>query len=173
MKESTHQNMTPFERRAALSMASIYAVRMLGLFMILPVFSLYASGLEGVTPFLAGIAIGIYGMTQAIFQIPLGMLSDRFGRKPVIVAGLLVFALGSAVAAMSDSIYGIIFGRALQGAGAVAAAVMALAADLTREEHRTKVNWCTGYFWPDRSAGAARYRHCSFCCADRGHTFSP
>jgi len=139
MKESTHQNMTPFERRAALSMASIYAVRMLGLFMILPVFSLYASGLEGVTPFLAGIAIGIYGMTQAIFQIPLGMLSDRFGRKPVIVAGLLVFALGSAVAAMSDSIYGIIFGRALQGAGAVAAAVMALAADLTREEHRTKV----------------------------------
>ena len=123
MKESTHQNMTPFERRAALSMASIYAVRMLGLFMILPVFSLYASGLEGVTPFLVGIAIGIYGMTQAIFQIPLGMLSDRFGRKPVIVAGLLVFALGSAVAAMSDSIYGIIFGRALQGAGAVAAAV--------------------------------------------------
>lgn len=139
MIDSTHQNMTPFERRAALSMASIYAVRMLGLFMILPVFSLYASGMEAVTPLLIGIAIGIYGMTQAIFQIPLGMLSDHFGRKPIIVAGLLIFALGSGVAALSDSIYGIIFGRALQGAGAVAAAVMALAADLTREEHRTKV----------------------------------
>jgi MFS family permease len=131
--------MTPGERRAALSMAGIYAVRMLGLFMILPVFSLYASGLDGVTPFLIGLAIGVYGLTQAIFQIPLGMLSDRIGRKPVIVGGLLIFALGSVVAALSDNIYAIILGRALQGAGAVASAVMALAADLTREEHRTKV----------------------------------
>lgn len=139
MSRTNHVSMTPGERRAAFSMAGIYAVRMLGLFMILPVFSLYASGLEGVTPFLIGLAIGVYGLTQAIFQIPLGMLSDRIGRKPVIVGGLLLFALGSVVAALSDNIYAIIIGRALQGAGAVASAVMALAADLTREEHRTKV----------------------------------
>ncbi len=139
MNRSKHENMTPGERRAALSMAGIYAVRMLGLFMILPVFSLYASGLEGVTPSLIGLAIGIYGLTQAMFQIPLGMLSDRIGRKPVIVGGLLIFALGSVLAGSTENIYVIILGRALQGAGAVASAVMALAADLTREEHRTKV----------------------------------
>jgi predicted MFS family arabinose efflux permease len=126
------------ERRAALALAGVYAVRMLGLFMILPVFALYAEGLAGVTPSLVGLAIGVYGFTQAALQLPLGMLSDRLGRKPVIVAGLLVFAIGSVVAAMSDSIYGVILGRALQGAGAVAAALMALAADLTREEQRTK-----------------------------------
>jgi len=112
---------------------------MLGLFMILPVFALYAEGLAHVTPFLVGLAIGIYGLTQALLQIPLGVLSDRVGRKPVMVAGLLVFAAGSVLAAVSDSIYGVIAGRALQGAGAIAAVVLALAADLTREEHRTKV----------------------------------
>jgi len=130
--------MTAIERRAAFSLAGIYALRMLGLFLILPVFALYADELSGVTPLLVGVAIGAYGLTQAIFQIPFGMLSDRVGRKPVIVAGLLIFALGSVVAALSDSIYGVIAGRALQGSGAIAAAVMALAADLTREEHRTK-----------------------------------
>ncbi len=114
-------------------------MRMLGLFMILPIFALYAETLKGVTPFLVGIAIGIYGLTQALLQIPLGMLSDYIGRKPVIVGGLIVFALGSVIAALSDSISGVIMGRALQGAGAIAAAVMALAADLTREEQRTKV----------------------------------
>ena len=131
--------MNSVERRAAASLALIYATRMLGLFMILPVFALYAERLVHVTPFLVGIAIGIYGLTQAVFQIPFGAWSDRIGRKPVIVIGLLIFAVGSAVAALADSIYGVIFGRALQGAGAIAAAIMALAADLTREEQRTKV----------------------------------
>ena len=138
-RKQASEDLSPIERRAALSMAGIYAVRMLGLFMILPVFALYAEHLQGVTPFLVGVAIGIYGFTQGLLQVPLGMLSDRVGRKPVIVGGLLVFALGSAVAAMSDHILGVVVGRALQGAGAVAATVLALAADLTREEHRTRV----------------------------------
>ncbi|UCB56343.1 MAG: MFS transporter [Thiotrichales bacterium] len=112
---------------------------MLGLFMIMPVFALYAEQLPGATPLLAGLALGVYGLTQALLQIPFGMLSDRIGRKPVIFAGLVIFALGSLVAAHADSIYGIIFGRALQGAGAIASALMALAADLSREEHRTKM----------------------------------
>jgi len=111
---------------------------MLGLFMILPVFALYAEHLQGSSKALMGLAIGIYGLSQAVLGIPFGMLSDRFGRKPVITLGLLIFAAGSVAAAMSDSIYGVIAGRALQGAGAIAAAVMALAADLTREEHRLK-----------------------------------
>ncbi len=130
--------MTPTERRAAMSLATIFSTRMLGLFMILPVFALYSGELSGATPFLIGVAIGIYGLTQGLFQIPFGMLSDRVGRKPVIFMGLVIFVIGSIVAAMSDSITGVIIGRALQGAGAIAAAVMALAADLTREEHRTK-----------------------------------
>ncbi len=131
--------LNPTEKRAAASLASIYSLRMLGLFMIFPVFSLYGQQLEGNTPLLIGLAIGAYGLTQAIFQIPFGMLSDKIGRKPVIVAGMLIFAVGSVVAAMSDSIYGVILGRIIQGSGAVAAAVMALAADLTREEHRLKI----------------------------------
>ncbi len=130
--------MSRTELRAALSLSGIYALRMLGLFMILPVFALYATDLDGVTPALTGLAIGIYGVTQALLQIPAGLLSDRIGRKPVIIGGLLVFALGSVMAALADSIWLIIFGRALQGAGAIAAAIMALAADLTREQHRIK-----------------------------------
>ena len=130
--------MTPEERRASLSLAGIYMLRMLGLFMILPVFSIYARNLDDATPFLMGLAISAYGLTQAILGIPFGMWSDRIGRKPVITFGLLVFALGSGVAALSDSIFGVIAGRALQGSGAIAAVVMAMAADLTREEHRTK-----------------------------------
>jgi len=126
------------ERRAAWSLAGIFSLRMLGMFMILPVFALYADELEGATPALMGFAIGVYGMTQAVLQIPFGLLSDRLGRKPVIAAGLLLFAIGSVVAALSTSIYGVILGRAIQGSGAIAAAVMALAADLTREEQRTK-----------------------------------
>jgi len=132
----TKNQMTTTERKAVFSLASIYALRMMGLFMILPVFALYAEDLEGVTPTLVGLAIGIYGLTQALFQIPYGMLSDRYGRKPIITVGLIIFALGSVVAAMSDSITGVILGRALQGAGAIAATVMALTADLTREERR-------------------------------------
>ena len=126
------------EVRSAVSMAGIYALRMLGLFMILPVFALYAGDLEGATPALAGLAIGIYGMTQALLQIPFGLVSDHIGRKPVIVFGLLVFAAGSVVAATADTMFMVIVGRALQGAGAIAAAIMALTADLIREEHRVK-----------------------------------
>lgn len=131
-------NMTSTEKRAALSLASIFSIRMLGLFMLFPVISLYQDKLLYATPALIGFAIGVYGLTQGLLQIPFGLLSDRVGRKPVIFMGLALFALGSVVAAMSDSIYGVIFGRALQGCGAIAAAIMALAADLTREEHRTK-----------------------------------
>lgn len=139
---STGTTMFADERRSALSLASIYSFRMLGLFMILPVFSLYAHGLKGVTPTQIGLALGIYGLTQAILQIPFGMLSDRIGRKPIIAFGLLIFVVGSIVAAMAthaNNIHGIIIGRALQGGGAVGSAVLALAADLTREEHRLKV----------------------------------
>lgn len=137
--KDVNDRMTAGERRAAFSLAGVFAVRMLGLFMILPTFALYAKELEGYTALLAGLAIGIYGLSQGLLQIPMGMLSDRIGRKPVIIGGLLVFALGSVVAAMADSVYGVIAGRALQGAGAIASAVMALAADLTREDQRMKV----------------------------------
>jgi len=126
------------ERRATAGLAVIFGLRMLGLFLILPVFALYGDELTGATPALIGLAIGAYGLTQALLQIPFGMLSDRLGRRPVIVAGLLIFALGSVVAAQADTIYGVILGRILQGGGAIAAAVMALAADLTRDTQRTK-----------------------------------
>ncbi|HPE61338.1 MAG TPA: MFS transporter [Thiolinea sp.] len=131
--------MNSLEWRVALSLSSVYAVRMLGLFMILPVFSLYAQKLPGATEVLTGLAIGIYGFTQALFQIPLGLASDRIGRKPVIIGGLLIFAFGSLVAALADSIWLIILGRTLQGMGAIAAATMALAADLVREEVRARI----------------------------------
>ncbi|MBO2609256.1 MFS transporter [Shewanella algae] len=137
------------ERKVAFSLASVFGLRMMGLFMIMPVFALYGQDLKGFSPLWVGIAIGAYGLTQAILQIPMGILSDRIGRKPVILGGLLVFALGSILAAMSDSIYGVVAGRALQGMGAIAAAVLALAADLTRDEQRTKVmaiiGMCIGF----------------------------
>ncbi len=132
--------MTPEERRAGASLASIFALRMLGLFLILPVFSVYAKTLPGGDNLaLVGFALGAYGLTQAFFQIPYGIASDYFGRKLVIVVGLVIFALGSFVAAWAPDMTWIIVGRVLQGAGAISAAVTALAADLTREEHRTKV----------------------------------
>ncbi|MGE4534209.1 MULTISPECIES: MFS transporter [Halomonas] len=127
----------PAERRAITGLAGLYATRMLGLFMVLPVLALYADDLAGATPLLVGLALGIYGLTQAALQIPFGLLSDRLGRKPVIAAGLLLFLLGSVVAASADSIGGVILGRCLQGSGAVAAAIMALLADQTREQVRT------------------------------------
>lgn len=121
-----------------MSLASLYALRMLGLFMVLPVMMLDGQQLEGATPQLLGLAMGIYGLTQALLQIPAGSLSDRIGRKPVIVGGLIVFAAGSLIAANADSVYGVIIGRALQGGGAIASAIMALVTDLTREENRMK-----------------------------------
>jgi len=128
------------EKRAGVSLASIFALRMLGLFLILPVFAIHARTIPGGDDMLlVGIALGAYGLTQAMFQIPFGMASDAFGRKKVIVIGLLLFALGSAVAALAPDIWWTILGRVLQGAGAISAAVTALAADLTREQHRTKV----------------------------------
>ncbi len=130
--------MTRQERRATLSLAAIYALRMLGLFMLLPVLSLFAEQMPGATPVLIGLAISIYGLSQALLQIPFGMLSDRFGRKKIIIIGLSLFFVGSVTAALSTTIYGILAGRALQGAGAIAAAIMALLADLTQEVHRTK-----------------------------------
>lgn len=133
------EKMTSLEKRVAMSLSTIFASRMLGLFMVLPIFAVAAKDLDGFSPTLAGLAIGIYGLTQAIFQIPLSMLSDRIGRKPVIIGGLIIFTIGSIVAAMSDSMTGVIIGRALQGSGAIAGTIMALAADLTREEHRIKV----------------------------------
>lgn len=126
------------ERRAVVSLAGLYALRMLGLFMVLPVLSLYGPDLVGYTPMLLGLAIGAYGLTQALLQIPFGLCSDRIGRKPVIIAGLVIFALGSVIAAQADDIYELIFGRCLQGGGAIASTLMALLSDLTREEHRTK-----------------------------------
>jgi predicted MFS family arabinose efflux permease len=137
-KQNTPSSMTSLEKRSITGLATIYALRMLGLFMILPVFSLAADQYTGSTPLLIGLAIGAYGLTQALFQIPFGMLSDRIGRKRVITAGLLLFAAGSVVAATADSIQMVILGRLLQGSGAISAAVMALTADLTRDEHRTK-----------------------------------
>ena len=132
--------MSPEERRAGVSLASIFALRMLGLFLILPVFAVYAKTLPGGDNLaLVGFALGAYGLTQAVFQIPYGIASDLWGRKPVIVIGLLIFALGSFVAAWAPDMHWIIVGRVLQGMGAISAAVTALAADLTREEHRTKV----------------------------------
>ncbi len=130
--------MTSLEKRATLSLSSIYALRMLGLFMILPVLSLFAEQMEGATPVLIGLAISVYGLTQSILQIPFGLLSDRFGRKKIIVIGLILFSAGSIVAALSTTIYGVLIGRAIQGSGAIAAAIMALVADLTQEVHRTK-----------------------------------
>ena len=133
-----NDKMTATELRGSLSLASVLFLRMLGLFLILPVFTLYARTLTDSTPTLIGLAFGIYGLTQASLQIPFGMLSDKLGRKPIIFAGLLIFAAGSLLASQADSIWAMILGRALQGAGAISAALMALAADLTREQQRTK-----------------------------------
>ena len=131
--------MSPMELRAGVSLASLFGLRMLGLFLILPVFAVHAPQLSGGDNLtLVGVALGAYGLAQAILQIPFGMASDRLGRKPVIAFGLIVFALGSFLAASATDIYVAIAGRALQGAGAISSVVVALAADLTREEHRTK-----------------------------------
>jgi len=130
--------MTPLELRATWGLGTVFSLRMLGMFMVLPVLTTYGMALQGASEALIGLAIGIYGLAQAVFQIPFGLLSDRIGRKPLIVGGLLIFVLGSVIAAMTTSIWGVILGRALQGSGAIAAAVMALLSDLTREQNHTK-----------------------------------
>ncbi|MBE9516755.1 MAG: MFS transporter [Proteobacteria bacterium] len=132
------QAMNPLERRAVAGLAGIYASRMLGLFLVLPILANSTHDMPGYSGFMVGLALGIYGLTQAVFQVPLGMASDYIGRKPIIAGGLVMFAIGSVVAATADTMSGIIIGRALQGMGAIAAAVLALAADLTRDEQRTK-----------------------------------
>jgi MFS family permease len=136
--------MTKLETRSLIGLASLYASRMLGLFMVLPVLSLYAADYSGSTTILLGTALGVYGLTQGLMQIPLGMLSDRMGRKTIIVAGMLLFLLGSIMAANAHSIYTLILGRALQGAGAVASTIMALLSDLTTEENRTRAMAAVG-----------------------------
>jgi len=133
------EKMSPAEVRATVGLAGVYGLRMLGLFIILPVCAFYAEDLPGGDNYtLVGIALGAYGLTQAVLQIPFGWLSDQIGRKPVIYLGLILFVMGSFIASMAIDIYWVILGRIIQGAGAISAAVMALAADLTREEHRTK-----------------------------------
>lgn len=131
--------MYPLKSRTALMILSgIMSIRMLGLFMILPIFSVYAAHMPGANTTLIGLALGIYGLTQAVFQIPFGMLSDRIGRKPIILAGLLLLMIGSVVAACAHSMEVLILGRALQGTGAIGSTVLALLADLTRDESRSK-----------------------------------
>ncbi|MDE2120155.1 MAG: MFS transporter [Betaproteobacteria bacterium] len=135
----TQDPMTAQERRSSMTLASIYGLRMLGLFLILPVFAIYAQKLPGGdNRFMVGLALGIYGLTQAMLQIPFGLASDRFGRKPVMMVGLLIFAAGSFVAGAAHSLDAIIVGRAIQGAGAISAAISAMIADSTRDHNRTK-----------------------------------
>ena len=133
------EKMSSTERRATISLASIYGLRMLGMFLILPIFAIYAQTLEGGQDHtMVGLALGAYGLTQVLLQLPFGIASDKYGRKKVIYIGMLIFIIGSVVAAMGTDIITVIIGRAIQGAGAVSAVVMALVADSTREEHRTK-----------------------------------
>src|SRR5258706_9619590 len=130
--------MSSRELRASLSLASIFGLRLFGMFIILPVFALHARGLPGWDLTLIGIALGAYGLTQAVLQVPFGWLSDRHGRKPVLYFGLAVFALGSFVCAWAEAPWTVIGGRVLQGSGAISAVVIAMTADLTRESQRTK-----------------------------------
>ena len=134
----------PAERRAVLYLAAIYATRLLGLFLLLPVLALHAGSLPGGTPLLAGLAVGAYGLTQAIMQIPFGAWSDRFGRRPLIVIGLILHVVGSAMGAVAGSAWSLIAARTVQGLGAVSGPVMALLADLTRPASRTRAMFAIG-----------------------------
>ena len=137
--------MNSAERLFALKISLVMAVRMLGLFMLFPVMSVYAGDYDSATPFLIGMAIGIYGLTQAIFQIPFGYFSDRFGRKPILLVGLLIFLLGSIMAANTSNIIIVVIGRAFQGGGAISAVLMAFLADSISEENRAKANAFVGF----------------------------
>ena len=135
----TASSLNSREKRAAVSLASVFAFRMLGLFMLMPVLAIYGQELSGFSPIWIGFAIGAYGLTQAVLQIPMGWLSDKIGRKKVIVGGLTVFAIGSVIAATADSMQMVTLGRALQGMGAIASSLLAFASDLSRDEQRPKV----------------------------------
>lgn len=130
--------MKHFWMNSVLPIAAIFSFRMLGLFMLIPVFTVYATELTAATPVLIGLALGSYGLSQGLLQIPMGMLSDRFGRKPILTIGLLLFMAGSLLGALTDSIYGMILARIIQGTGAIGSVLIALLADLTPDEHRTK-----------------------------------
>lgn len=136
--------LTRAELGNGLALAGVIFLRIAGLFMLVPILALYVDRIDGATPTLIGLAIGIYGLTQALFQMPMGALSDRFGRKPIILAGLALFTGGSVLAGLAGNIWGVVLGRALQGMGAISSAVLALAADLTRETQRTKINAIIG-----------------------------
>lgn len=139
MSNVSSTRMTPQERRASVALASLFACRMLGLFLLLPVFAVAAQGLRGgEDPAKVGLALGMYGLTQAFMQIPFGLASDRWGRKPIVLSGLLLFIIGSVVCALTDDILWVTVGRAIQGVGAISAAVTAWLADVTRDEVRTK-----------------------------------
>ena len=163
--------MNAVERRSVMALSGVISSRMFGLFLVLPVLAVYAAALPGSTPFLVGLALGIYGLTQAIFQFCFGMCSDRYGRKAVITVGLLIFIAGSVIAALADTLPWLIAGRAIQGAGAVSSAVLALTADLTREEQRTKAMaligmsigavFLTSWCWRLRCPGISEFRDCS------------
>lgn len=139
MQATSKLSLTPSERRASIALAGLFACRMLGLFLLLPVFAVAAQGLPGGdSPWRVGLALGMYGLTQAVMQIPLGLASDRWGRRPVVVAGLVLFVVGSVVCALADDVFWITIGRAIQGAGAISAAITAWLADATRSEVRTR-----------------------------------
>ena len=137
--------MNSVERVFAIKISLVMSIRMLGLFMLFPVMSVYASDYENSTPFLVGVAIGIYGLTQALLQIPFGYLSDRFGRKSILIIGLLIFFLGSVLAASTSNLILVVLGRALQGGGAISAVLMAFLADSVAEENRAKANAFVGF----------------------------
>jgi MFS family permease len=136
---TTNNGLNPTEKKAAASIALLIALRMYGLFLIMPVFSVYAKTLPHSTPVLIGLALGIYGLTQALLQVPLGLASDFFGRKKILTIGLLTFIAGSIIAALATTIHAVILGRAIQGMGAIASTGMALVADVSRPEQRTKM----------------------------------
>jgi MFS family permease len=143
-RSGRHRSLSPAEIRAASSLAAVFAMRLLGLFMIYPVFANYARHLQGATPVTIGLSLGAYGLTQGFLQIPFGLLSDHIGRKIVISVGLVLFAVGSVVAACSTTIDGVLLGRVLQGGGAVGSVILALVADLTHEETRARAMGIVG-----------------------------
>lgn len=143
-----------------MPLSLIVALRFFGLFIVLPVLSIYALDMPGATPFLAGLVVGGYALTQAAFQVPFGMMSDKFGRKQVLLFGLLIFIAGSVVAALSDNIYMLLIGRFLQGAGAIGSVVSAMIADLVKEEERAHAMAIMG----------GDYRH-EFCSSDDYSTY--